>query len=123
MNIALINPMLMVQGPGTGVYAMLDFARHLLSASTLIDNCGAIYLVNSKDLLEPRTFVLVTLDKTVKARLLVLLILGHSTCIMKRVLHRASRPDTTDLILKEVAIVKGFHINIVLEAYLLESGI
>ncbi len=91
---------------------MLDFVRHLLSASTLMDNCGAIYLVNSKDLLKPGIFVLVTLDKIVKARLLVLLILGHGTCIMKRVLHRTSRPNTIDLILKEVAMVKGFYINI-----------
>ncbi len=102
---------------------MLDFARHLLLASTLIDNCGTIYLVNSKDLLEPRIFVPVTLDKTVKARLLALLILGYSTCIIKRVLHRVSGPNTIDLILKEVAIVKGFHVNIVSEACLLESGI
>ncbi len=115
--------MLMVQGPGTGIYAILDFARHLLLASTLMDNYGVTYLVNSKDLLKPRTFVPVTLDKTVEARLLALLILGHGTRIMKRTLHRASGPDTIDLILKEVAIVKGFHINIVSEACLLELGI
>ncbi len=123
MNIVLINPMLMVQGPGTGIYTIFDFVRHLLLASTLMDNYSIIYLVNSKDLLKPRTFIPVTLDKTVEARLLVLLILGHSTCIIKRALYRVSRPNTTDLILKEVAMVKGFYINIVSEACLLESGI
>ncbi len=102
---------------------MLDFVRHLLSASTLMDNYSVMYLVNSKDLLEPGTFVPVTLDKTVEAGSSALLILGHSTCIMKRALHRASGPDIIDLILKEVAVVKGFYINIVSEACLLESGI
>lgn len=41
INAAVIDPMLMMQGPGEGIYATLDFSRHPLSASTLMDNCGA----------------------------------------------------------------------------------
>jgi hypothetical protein len=88
-----------------------------------MDNCGATHLVNSKDLLEPGTFVPATLDKTVEAGSSALPILGHGTRIMKRALHGASGPDTADLILKEVAVVEGFHVNIVSEARLLESGV
>ncbi len=86
--------------------------------STLIDNYNATYLVNSKDLLKPRSFIKVITNKSIKARLSVLLILGRGTHIIKRTLNSASRPIIADLILKNVTIVKGFYMNIVLEAYL-----
>ena len=79
MNAALINPMLMTQGPGAGIYATLNFLRYLLLESTLIDNCGVMYLVNSKDLLKPSLFIKVSLNKSVKARSFTLLILGYGT--------------------------------------------
>ena len=97
---------------------MLDFSCYLLLASILLDNCGATNLVNSKDLLEPESFVKAAINEYIKARLSSLLILGQGTHVIKRVLDSTSSPATTDLILKDVVIVEGFHINIISEAYL-----
>jgi hypothetical protein len=108
----------MTQGLGIGVYATLDFLRYLLLVSTLMDNCGATYLVNSKDLLKPGSFIKAITNKSVKAGLSALLILGHRTRIIKRTLNSASGPIIADLILKNVTIVKGFHVNIISEAHL-----
>jgi hypothetical protein len=41
---------------GEGMYATLDFLAHPFSDSTLLDNCGAVYLVNSKEMLVPGLF-------------------------------------------------------------------
>ncbi len=86
--------------------------------STLINNYNAIYLVNNKDLLKPRSFIKVITNKSIKARLSVLLILGYKTHIIKRILNSALGLIIADLILKNIIIVKGFYINIILEAYL-----
>jgi hypothetical protein len=86
--------------------------------STLINNYGATHLVNNKDLLKPGSFIKVITNESVKAGLFVLLILGRGTHIMKRTLNSASGPVITDLILKNIIIIEGFYMNIVLEAYL-----
>ena len=75
-------------------------------------------LVNSKDLLEPRLFIKVAINKYIKTELSSLLILGQRTCVIKRVLDNTSSLVTTDLILKNIVIVEGFYINIILEACL-----
>jgi hypothetical protein len=82
-----------------------------------------MHLVNSKDLLKLGSFVKVSLNESIKAGSSTLLIIGHGTRVIKRALNRESGQATMDLILKNVAMVKGFHINIILEAHLLELGI
>ena len=100
------------------MYITLDFLIHLLLQSTLLDNYRAIYLVNSKELLDRGTFVKVGIDDYVEARTTSLLILGRGTCIIKNVVNKPEGPCTKDLILYNVAVVKGFYINIVSEAWL-----
>ena len=58
INAALLDLYLIseISESTTRVYAMFDYAKHLLSDSTLFDNCRAINLVNNKDRLVPRTF-------------------------------------------------------------------
>jgi hypothetical protein len=82
-----------------------------------------MYLVNNKDLLKPRSFIKVITNKSVKAGLFTLLILGHRTYIIKRTLNSALGPIIINLILKNITIIKGFHVNIILEAYLRELGV
>jgi hypothetical protein len=55
----------------------------------------------------------------VKSGLGTLLILKHRTCILKGILNRVSGNSKRDLILKNVAMVKGFYINIISKAKLL----
>ena len=106
-----------------GVYATLDFSRHLLLVSTLLNNYSTTNLVNNRALLVLDTFIKVRVDKCVKARSLSLLILGRSKRVLKNILDRVKGPRTKDLVLKDVVIVEGFHVNIVLEARIRTIGV
>jgi hypothetical protein len=88
---------------------MLDFAKYPLSASILLDNYKAIYLVNSKDLLKPGLFVKASYNKCVKAGSLSLLILGYSIKVI-------SSLSLANLVLNDIIVIKDFYINIILEA-------
>jgi hypothetical protein len=123
VNAALINLMLITQGPGTGIYATLDFSRYPLLQSTLINNYGATHLVNSKDLLEPRSFVKASSNESVEAKSSALLIISRGTRVIKRALNGKFRRATINLILKNVAVIEGFHVNIISKARLLKSSV
>jgi len=97
---------------------MLDFLRHLLLANTLLNNYSVIYLVNSKDLLELRSFIKASFNKCVKAGSSSLLILGYSTKVIKKAINGAISPNIENLRLSDIIIIKGFYINIVSEARL-----
>jgi hypothetical protein len=77
-----------------------------------------MHLVNNKDLFKPKSFIKVITNKSIKAGLSMLLILGYGTYIIKRILNSALGPIIINLILKNIIIVKGFYINIILKAYL-----
>jgi hypothetical protein len=95
---------------------MLDFAKYPLSASILLDNYKAIYLVNSKDLLKPGLFVKASYNKCVKAGSLSLLILGYSIKVIRRALNNISSLSLANLVLNDIIVIKDFYINIILEA-------
>jgi len=95
---------------------MLDFARYPLLASILLDNYKAIYLVNNKDLLKPRLFIKAFYTKYIKPGSSSLLILGYSTKIIRKALNSTSSLSLIDLILKNIVVIKGFYINIILKA-------
>jgi hypothetical protein len=102
---------------------MLDFLRHLLSASTLLDNYSAIYLVNSKDLLKLGSFVKALFNKCVEAGSSSLPILGRGTKVIKKAINGAISPNIKDLRLSDVIVIKGFYINIVFKACLNKIGV
>jgi hypothetical protein len=97
---------------------MLDFLRYPLSASTLLDNYSAIYLVNSKDLLKLRSFVKALFNKCVEAGSSSLPILGRGIKVIKKAINKATGPNIKDLHLSDIIVIKGFYINIVSEARL-----
>jgi hypothetical protein len=99
-----------------GVYAILDFSRYLLFASTLLNNYSAIYLVNSKELLELRSFIKVTYNKYIKAGFFSFPILRYSKRVIKKALNSVISPNSEDLTLLNIIIVKGFYINIISKA-------
>ena len=102
---------------------MLDFAKYPLSASTLLDNYKAINLINNKDLLKPELFVKASYNKYVEARSLSLLILGYSTKVIKKALNRTNSLSLANLVLNNIIVVKGFYINIILEARLYKAKV
>jgi len=95
---------------------MLDFARYSLLASTLLDNYKAIHLINNKDLLKLRLFIKASYNKCIKAGFLSLLILEYSIKIIKRALNSINSLSLANLVLNNIIIIKGFYINIILEA-------
>jgi hypothetical protein len=97
---------------------MLDFSRYPLFQSTLLNNYGAIYLVNSKDLINSSTFIKAKINNYVKAGITSLPIIRYSTHIIKNVINRPIGPRTKDLILYNIIVIKGFHINIISKACL-----
>jgi hypothetical protein len=97
---------------------MLDFLRYPLSASTLLDNYSAIYLVNSKDLLKLRSFVKALFNKCIEARSSSLPILGRGIRVIKKAINGAAGLNIKDLHLSDIIVIKGFYINIVSEARL-----
>ena len=105
------------------MYAILNFGKHPLLNSILFNNYKAMNLVNNKDLLKLRSFRLAKPDKVVKYRSFSLLISRYGKRVLKNLLNSSKGLRTKDLVLYNVIVVKGFFINIVLEACLIKSRI
>ena len=120
INICVISPELLDKALATsGIYATININQHPLSESTLLNNGAATHLVNSVTLLKPKTFIKLTNDNCVKAGTSSLIIKGRGTRVFKGALYSPNRLNTKDLRLFNVVVVKGFNVNIILEARLL----
>jgi hypothetical protein len=75
-----------------------------------------MHLINSKELLELRSFTKVAYNKCIKAGSSSFPILGRNKKVIKNVLNSIISPNSEDLTLSDIIIVKGFYINIVSEA-------
>jgi hypothetical protein len=120
LTFPVLDPMLFMGAPGLGVFSTLDFSRHPLSESTLLDNCGAPHVVNDVRMLDEGTFVKERPGRTVEAGSSSLPIIGRGTRTIKSILN--GKNGKADLILRDVAVVEGFHVNIVSEALLRKKG-
>jgi hypothetical protein len=121
---ALLDPRLAPKHLGytPGAYSTMDFQAHWLSMSTILDNGAAVHLVNSASLLEPDSFTPVKGLHTVEAGTQAFPITGYGKRVFKGfVTLRSGRK--VDLKLSDVAVVEGFHLNIVSEARLHEVGL
>jgi hypothetical protein len=77
-----------------------------------------MHLVNSKDLLELRSFVKASFNKYIEAGSSSLPILRRGIRVIKKAINGAISPNIKDLRLSDIIIVKGFYINIVFKARL-----
>jgi hypothetical protein len=80
-----------------------------------------MYLVNSKDLINSSTFIKAKINNYIEAGITSLPIIRHSTHIIKNIINRPAGLYTKDLILYNIIVIKGFHINIISEACLAEK--
>ena len=80
----------------------------------MLNNYSAIYLVNNKDLLVPSTFVLFKNNNIVQVSSSFLLILEYKERVLKKVLNSLNSKNIIDLKLKNIVVIKGFYINIIL---------
>ncbi|KAF1935040.1 hypothetical protein EJ02DRAFT_416381, partial [Clathrospora elynae] len=121
---ALIDPNLLLdKREASGIYTTMDFDAHPLSASTILDNGAALHLVNTLDLIQPGTFIKASGITCVEAGTQSFPILGKGTRVLKGVINGARGENTEDLLLKDVAVVEGFHVNIISEARLEQVGV
>jgi hypothetical protein len=78
--------------------------------------------VNDVKHLDEASFIKSLITNIIKASTTLLLILGRGTCTFKRLLNK-TESRKVDLILLDIAIIKGFLINIVLKALLYKKGL
>jgi hypothetical protein len=100
------------------IYAARLFNKYPLALSILLNNCGLLYLVNNEHFLMFESFHPVY-DKYVKAKIILFLIKGHKTRIIKNIIKNMNGL-TFNFILHDVAVVDNFYCNIVSENRLLE---
>ena len=80
----------------------------------MLNNYSAIHLVNNKDLLILSTFVLFKNNDIVQASSSFFPILKRKERVLKKVLNSLNNKNIIDLKLKNIVIIKGFYINIIL---------
>jgi hypothetical protein len=86
----------------------------------ILDNSAAINLVNNKIKLKSGSFIKASsLSATIKCSTQRLLIISYKTHVLRGVFNQGKR----DLILNNIAVIKGFHTNIILEYKLRSLGI
>jgi len=88
----------------------------------LFNNYNAIHLVNNKERLNKDNFVKLLIELVVEARTFILLITRYSTRTFKGLFNKRDG-KRVNLVLRDVVVVKGFYINIVLKALLFEKGV
>jgi hypothetical protein len=93
-----------------------------LFKSILLNNYSATHLINDVKRLDKAFFIKSLVINTIKASITLLPILGHSTCTFKGLLNRI-KGKKVDFILLNIAIIKGFPINIVLKALFYKKGL
>ena len=82
-----------------------------------------MHLVNNKDLLIFSTFVLFKNNDIVQVSSFFLPILKRRERVLKKVLNSLNNKNTMDLKLKNIVIIKGFYINIILIVLLRATSI
>lgn len=95
---------------------------HNLSQSTLIDSCSSCHLVNDEAMLEPGSFKKAPAGAFVEAGTATFPIEGYGTRVMQGALSGV-KSAPMDLRLNNVALIQGFHTNIVSEPLLQKAGV
>jgi hypothetical protein len=88
----------------------------------LFNNYNITYLVNNKERLDKGSFIKLLIELVIKVRTFILLITRRGTRTFKRLFNKRDS-KRVNLVLRDVAIIKGFYINIVLEALLFKKGV
>ena len=80
----------------------------------MLNNYSAIHLVNNKDLLVFSIFVLFKNNNIVQVSSFFFPIFKYRERVLKKVLNSLNSKNIIDLKLKNIVIIKGFYINIIL---------
>jgi hypothetical protein len=88
----------------------------------LFNNYNTIYLVNNKKRLDKSSFVKLLIELVVEVKTFILLIIRRGTRTFKGLFNKRDN-KRVNLVLRDIVIVKGFYINIVLEAFFFKKGV
>ena len=89
----------------------------------MLNNYSAIYLVNNKDLLIPSTFVLFKNNNIVQVSSFSFPIFKYRERVLKKVLNSLNSKNIINLKPKNIVVIKGFYINIILIVLLRATSI
>jgi len=103
------------------IYSILDFLKYLLLKSILLDNYNIIYIINNIHLFNKGLFIPEYREYIIKIKSSSLLIFNYNIYIIKNILNR--KKNKINLILNNIIIIKGFHVNIILETLLYKRKI
>jgi hypothetical protein len=78
-------------------------------------------MVNDVQMLDEGMFIKELPRCIVKVGSLSLLIIGYSTCTIKSILN--GKNSKVDLVLRNMVVIEGFHVNIVFKALLYKKGV
>lgn len=108
-----------------GIYSTMasDSILHPLSLSTILDSGGAMHLVNDISLLDRQEYTLSPVSDYIESGTTRFQIVGRRTRTIKSVMIRPGGAEKGNLILKNMAYIPGFHINIVSETKLRDTGL
>jgi hypothetical protein len=95
---------------------MLNYSTYLLSASSLLNNCNATYVVNSKDLFELSSMRKVLPKDRIETRTTFTFVYFRRRQVFRNLMNGLKGKGTKDLILEDVVLIEGFYTNIVSEA-------
>ncbi|KAG5944972.1 hypothetical protein E4U59_006541 [Claviceps monticola] len=118
----LLQGVVAAEAQAVGIYITLGDRRHILSESTVYDTGGAMHVVNSIGLLDPGTFRPAE-DEYIEAGNTDFHVVGRGTRVLKKIFRGDNGVKNVDLKLLNVAVVEGFHVNIVSASRLEEKGI
>jgi hypothetical protein len=88
----------------------------------LFNNYNTTHLVNNKKRLNKGSFIKLLIELVIKARTFILLITRHGTRTFKGLFNKRDN-KRVNLVFRDVIIIKGFYINIVLEALFFKKGV
>jgi hypothetical protein len=88
----------------------------------LFNNYNTMYLVNNKERLNKGSFIKLLVELVIKVKTFILLISRHGTCTFKGLFNKRDG-KRVNLVLYDIAIIKGFYINIVSEALLFKKSV
>ena len=89
--------------------------------SILLNNYNIIHVINNIHLFNKGLFILKYLKYIIKIKSSSLLIFNYNIYIIKNILNR--KKNKINLILNNIIIIKGFHVNIILETLLYKRKI
>ncbi|KAL2267988.1 hypothetical protein VTJ83DRAFT_2834 [Remersonia thermophila] len=107
-----------------GIHTTFVTDHHPLHNSILLDNCGAVHIVNDKSRFEPGSWHEVDdPDDCVGAGTTFFQVQARGRWRLRNVLNGNRGPNTEDLILEDAVFIDGFHVNIVSEVALERAGL